>query len=61
MVLHGTKKEGREELDSQRQMERLIAFVGIVADEPAEGQGTSRVRKERWKRNLLKSIAIWHG
>ena len=61
MVLHGTRKEGREELDFQRQMERLIAFAGIVADEPAEGQGTSQVRKERSKCNLLKRVEIWHG
>ena len=38
MALHGNSKEGREELDAQREMERLTAFVGIVADEPAEGQ-----------------------
>jgi hypothetical protein len=39
MVLHGNRKERREELDSQRELERLADFVGILADEPAEGQG----------------------
>jgi hypothetical protein len=38
MVLHGNRKEGREELDSQREMEDLTAFVGIVAEQPVEGQ-----------------------
>jgi hypothetical protein len=42
MVLHGNRKERREELDSQREMERLTGFSGIVADEPADGQGASR-------------------
>jgi hypothetical protein len=27
-----------EELDSQKEMERLTAFVGILADQPVEGQ-----------------------
>ena len=44
MVLHGNREEGREELDSQREMERLTGFPGIVADEPADGQGASAVR-----------------
>jgi hypothetical protein len=42
MVLHGDRKGGREELDSQREMERLTGFSGIIADEPADGQGASR-------------------
>jgi len=42
MVLHGNREEGREELDSQREMERLTGFSGIVADGPADGQGASR-------------------
>jgi hypothetical protein len=54
MVLRRSRIEGHEELDSQRELERLTAFVGIVADEPAEGQGTSWVRKECWKCNLWK-------
>jgi hypothetical protein len=41
MVLRRSSIQGREELDSQREMERLTAFIWIVADEPAEGQGTS--------------------
>ena len=43
MVLHGNREEGREELDSQREMERLTGFSGIIADEPADGQGASRL------------------
>jgi hypothetical protein len=33
MVLRRSRIEGREELDSQRQLERLTAFVGIVSEE----------------------------
>jgi len=44
MVLHGNRKERREELDAQREMERLTGFSGIVAEEPADGQGASVVR-----------------
>jgi hypothetical protein len=56
MVLRRSRILGHEELDSQREMERLTAFVGIVADEPAEGQGTSWVRNKRWKCNLWKGL-----
>jgi hypothetical protein len=56
MVLRRSRIEGHEELDSQRELEKLTAFVGIVADEPAEGQGTSWVRKERRKCNLWKRL-----
>jgi hypothetical protein len=30
-----------EELDAQSELERLTTFVGIVADDPAAGQGSS--------------------
>jgi hypothetical protein len=56
MVLRRSSIQGREELDSQREMERLTAFIWIVADEPAEGQGTSWVQKERWKCNIRKRL-----
>jgi len=55
-VLRRSSIEGHEELDIQREMERLTAFVGIVADEPAKGQGTSWVQKEGWKCNIRKRL-----
>jgi hypothetical protein len=33
VVLRRSRIEGREELDSQTEMERLSAFVGILSDE----------------------------
>jgi hypothetical protein len=62
MVLRRSSIEGHEELNIQREMERLTAFVGIVADKPAEGQGTSWVQKERWKCNIRKRLRFdTHG
>jgi len=65
MVLRGNRKEGREELDSQRDMERLTGFSGIVADEPADGQGASWVRlacapaQHRHKRNIRRRDGLY--
>ena len=42
MVLRLNSIEAHEELDSQREMERLTAFVGLVAEDAGGGQGSSK-------------------
>jgi hypothetical protein len=46
MVLRRSRNERHEELDSQRELERLTAFVGILTPDAGGGQGSSKNPEE---------------